>query len=109
MLKFEFKFEQNKKVSWICVKVTPLNRLEYYKNLGVGIISFGSILFSVKMFELFTEKKKRKCPVQLGQRGHSARPRASSPASRAPARACQVFKPDRRGPAVSGCEEGREG
>ena len=45
--------------------------------------------------------------MQLGQRGHSARPRASSPAARVPARARQVFKPDGRGPAVSGCE-GRE-
>ena len=109
MLKFEFKFEQNRKVSWMCVKVTPLNRLEYYKNLGVGIISFGPIFISVKMFEIITEKKRRKCPVQLGQSGHSARPRASSPAARAPARARQVFKPDGRGPAVSGYEEGERG
>ena len=107
MFKFEFKFEQNRKVSWICVKVTPLNRLEYYKNLGVGIISFGPIFISVKMFEIITERKRRKCPVQLGQSGHSARPRASSPAARAPARARQGFKPDGRGLVVSG-SEGRE-
>src|SRR6187399_2826428 len=104
LLKFEFKFEQNRKVSWMGVKVTPLNRLEYYKNLGVGIISFGPIFISVKMFEIITEKKRRKSPVQLGQRGHSARPRASSPAARVPACARQVFRPDGRGPAVSGCE-----
>ena len=79
LLKFEFKFEQNRKVSWLSVKVTPLNRLEYYKNLGVGIISFGPIFISVKMFEIITEKKRRKCPVQLGQRGHCARPRANQP------------------------------
>ena len=79
LLKFEFKFEQNRKVSWMCVKVTPLNRLEYYKNLGVGIISFGPIFISVKMFEIFTERIKRNAPVLLGQRGHSARPRANQP------------------------------
>src|SRR6187399_172290 len=107
MLKFEFKFEQNRKVSWICVKVTPLNRLEYYKILGVGIISFGLIFISVKLFEIITERIKRNGPVLLGQSGHSARPRVSSPAARVPARARQAFKPDGRGPAVSGCE-GRE-
>ena len=87
LLKFEFKFEQNRKVSWICVKVTPLNRLEYYKILGVGLISFGLILISVKLIELFTERIKRNGPVPLGQSSHSARPRASSPAARAPAHA----------------------
>ena len=66
LLKFEFKFEQNRKVSWTCVKVTPLNRLEYYKILGVGIISFGPIFFSVKMFEIITEKKKEKKPCASG-------------------------------------------
>ena len=60
LLKFEFKFEQNRKVSWMCVKVTPLNRLEYYKILGAGIISFGPIFISVKLFEVFTEKNKKK-------------------------------------------------
>ena len=87
MLKFEFKFEQNRKVSWICVKVIPLNRLEYYKILGVGINSFGLIFISVKLFETLQKRKRRKGPVQLGQDGHSARPRANSPAARAPARA----------------------
>ena len=66
MLKFEFKFEQNIKVSWICVKVTPLNRLEFYKILGVGINSFGHIFISVKLFEIFTEKNKRKRPYATG-------------------------------------------
>ena len=66
MLKFEFKFEQNRKVSWICVKVTPLNRLEYYKILGVGIISFGQIFISVKLFEIITEKEKKKMPSATG-------------------------------------------
>ena len=51
MLKFEFKFEQNIKVSWICVKVTPLNRLEYYKNLGVGINLFGQIFHPMEFLE----------------------------------------------------------
>ena len=69
MLKFEFKFEQNRKVSWMCVKVTPLNRLEYYKNLGVGIISFGPIFISVKMFEIITKKKKEKMPCATGLEG----------------------------------------
>ena len=107
LLKFEFKFEQNRKISWMCVKVTPLNRLEYYKNLGVGIISFGPIFISVKIFEVLQKRKRRKGPMQLGQDGHSARPRANNPAARAPARARQVFKPDGRGPAVSGFD-GRE-
>ena len=51
LFKFEFKFEQNRKVSWICVKVTPLNRLEYYKILGVGINLFGQIFNSVEFLE----------------------------------------------------------
>ena len=50
------------------MKVVPLNRLEYYKILGVGIILFGPLFFSVEMFKTITEKKKEKCPVQLGQR-----------------------------------------
>ena len=79
LLKFEFKFEQNRKVSWICVKVTPLNRLEYYKILGVGINLFGQIFISVKLIELIIERIKRNGPVPLGQSGHSARPRANSP------------------------------
>ena len=66
MLKFEFKFEQTRKVSWMCVKVTPLNRLEYYKILGVGINSFGHIFISVKLFEIFTEKEKEKRPCATG-------------------------------------------
>src|SRR6187401_1291983 len=90
LLKYEFIFEQNRKVSWICVKVTPLNRLEYYKILGVGINLFGQIFISVKLFEVLQKRKRRKGPVQLGHSGHSARPRANSPAARAPARARQV-------------------
>ena len=66
MFKFEFKFEQNRKGSWICVKVTPLNRLEFYKILGVGINSFGQILIFVKLFEIITEKNKRKRPRATG-------------------------------------------
>ena len=41
VFKFRFKFEQNRKGSWIWVKVIPLNRLEFYKFLGTGIIPFG--------------------------------------------------------------------
>ena len=66
MLKFEFKFEHNRKVSWIYVKVIPLNRLEYYKILGVGINLFGLIFISVKLFEIFTEKNKKKQPCATG-------------------------------------------
>ena len=66
MFKYEFKFELNRKGSWICVKVTPLNRLEFYKILGVGINSFGQIFISVKLFENFTEKNKKKRPCATG-------------------------------------------
>ena len=41
LLKFEFKFEQNRKGPWIWVKVTSLNRLDFYKFLGTGINLFG--------------------------------------------------------------------
>ena len=51
------------------MKVVPLNRLEYYKILGVGIISFGPIFISVKMFEIITEKKKEKKPCATGPEG----------------------------------------
>ena len=66
MFKYEFKFEQNRKGSWICVKVTPLNRLDFYKILGVGINSFGHIFISVKLFEIITEKEKEKRPCATG-------------------------------------------
>ena len=43
ILKFEFEYEQYIKVVWTCVKVLTLNRWDFYKNLGTGIIAFGLI------------------------------------------------------------------
>ena len=107
MFKYEFKFEQNRKGSWIWVKVTSLNRLDFYMFLGTGINSFGKIFNFVELFENPQKRKMKKGPVRLGQNGHSATgPGRTAHRTGASARA-RVFKPDGRGPAVSGCE-GRE-
>ena len=51
----------------------------------------------------------KKGPVHWARGVHSARPMRCSPTAREPARARQVFKPDGRGPWVSGTEEGERG
>ena len=51
MLKFEFKFEQHRKVGWACMKVTPLNRWDFYRISGTGIIAFGLIFNPVEFLE----------------------------------------------------------
>ena len=50
--KFEFKFEQYRKVQWMCMKITPINRWDYSKILGVGIIAFGLIFHHVEFLEM---------------------------------------------------------
>src|SRR6187399_84123 len=72
MFKYEFKFEQNRKGPWTCVRVTSLNRLDFYKFLGTGINSFGYIFNSVKLIENPQKRKMKKGYVPLGQNGHSA-------------------------------------
>ena len=74
------------------MKVVPLNRLEFYKILGVGINSFGHIFISVKLFELITEKKKRKGTVPLGQNSCSAAGPAREAAQRTGAYARASFQ-----------------
>ena len=51
IFKFEFEYEQYIKVVWTRVKVIPLNRWDFYKNLGTGIISFGLIFNPVEFLE----------------------------------------------------------
>ena len=99
MFKYVFKFEQNRKGPWTCVRVTSLNRLDFYKFLGTGINSFGYIFNSVELFENPQKRKMKKDSVPLGQNGHSAAGtgRISPPHGRQRAR--QVFRPDGRGPA----------
>ena len=43
IFKFEFEYEQYIKVGWSRMKVIPLIRWDFYKNLGTGIIAFGLI------------------------------------------------------------------
>ena len=98
MFKYEFKFEQNRKGPWTCVKVTSLNRLDIYKFLGTGINSFGYIFNSVELFEI-PQKKNEKGLCATGPK----RPQCNGPGRKQPtARRQRVpgfFKPDGRGPA----------
>ena len=54
------------------MKVAPLNRWDFYKNLGTGIISFGLIFNPVEFLEKLQKKKRKKATVQLGQNSRSA-------------------------------------
>ena len=76
MLKFEFEFEQYRKVGWACMKTTPLNRWDFYKILGTGIIAFGLIFNPVEFLEKGQKKKRRKGTVPAGpERPQCSRPR----------------------------------
>ena len=58
------------------MKVAPLNRLQYSRNLEIGINAFGLIFCPVEFLEIIQKRKKRNGAVPLGQRGHSSsRPR----------------------------------
>ena len=48
------------------MKVIPLNRWDFYKNLGTGIIAFGLIFNPVEFLEKGQKKKKRKGTVPAG-------------------------------------------
>src|SRR4051812_48267470 len=54
------------------MKVAPLNRLQYFRNLGIGI-NFLVIYFIMWNFWKSDRKEKgKRGTVQLGQKGHNA-------------------------------------
>ena len=104
------------------MKVVPLNRLQYSRNLEIGINAFGLIFCPVEFLEIIQKRKKRNGAVPLGQRGHSSsRPRGGGKPSprgrhiegvkaeyafsrrRIGARARARFKPDGWIPPVRAC------
>ena len=66
------------------MKTAPINRWDYYKNLGVGIIAFGLLFNPVDFFEKSQKKKRKKDTLQLGLFGHSA----AGPGGIQPAQGC---------------------
>ena len=54
------------------MKVTSINRWNYSKILGVGIIAFGLLFNPVDSLEKLQKKKREKATVQLGQKSCSA-------------------------------------
>ena len=85
------------------MKVIPLNRWDFYKILGTGIIAFGLIFNPVEFLEKGQKKKKRKGTMPAGpEQLQCSRPRGEKAQARQRAR--QIFKPDGRGPGVSGRE-----
>jgi len=68
------------------VKTALINRWDYYKNLGVGIIAFGLLFNHVEFLEKLQKKKRKKATVQLGLFGHSA----AGPGGIQPAQGCHV-------------------
>ena len=54
------------------MKVAPLNRWDFYKILGTGIVAFGLIFNPVEFLQVSKKGKRRSSTVQLGQKGHSA-------------------------------------
>ena len=68
------------------MKVAPLNRWDFYKNMGVGIIAFGLLFNPMDFLEKLQKKKRKKATVQLGLFGHSA----AGPEGIQPARGCHV-------------------
>ena len=68
------------------MKTAPINRWDYYKNLGVGIIAFGLLFNPVEFLEKLQKKKRKKATVQLGLFGHSA----AGPGGIQPAQGCHV-------------------
>ena len=103
------------------MKVAPLNRWQYSRNLEIGINAFGLIFCPVEFLEIIQKRKKRNGAVPLGQRGHSSsRPRGGKPSPRGRhiegvkaeyafsrrrigARARARFKPDGWIPPVRAC------
>ena len=103
------------------MKVAPLNRLQYSRNLEIGINVFGLIFCPVEYLEIIQKRKKNNGAVLLGQRGHgSSRPRGGKPSPRGRhvegvkaeyafsrrrigARARARFKPDGWIPPVRAC------
>jgi len=82
------------------MKVAPLNRWDFYKILGTGIIAFGLLFNSVEFLQFSRKRKKGNNTVQLGQKSRSAAGPAKVAAQRTGARARARFKPDGRGPGV---------
>ena len=108
MLKFKFKFEQRRKVGLIRVETAPINRWDYYKNLGVGIIAFGLLFNPVEFLEKLQKKEKEKGHCATGpEQPQCTGPEAIRP-RRAERRAHARFEPDGRGPGGSE-REGGEG
>ena len=69
------------------MKVAPLNRLQYSRNLEIGINAFGLIFCLVEFLEIIQKRKKKNGAVPLGQRGHSnSRPRGETQPTRPPRR-----------------------
>ena len=94
------------------MKVSPLNRLQYFRNLGVEINLFGQIFISVEILEIYWKRKRKKghCSCWAGAATGQRPSQRGGPAQ--PTRARQVFKPDGRGLASvregAGEEEDRE-
>ena len=83
------------------MKVIPLNRWDFYKILGTGIIAFGLIFNHVEFLEMRLKRKRKRALCLLGQNSCSAAGPEGKRPKRAGARARQVFKPDGRGLGVS--------
>ena len=54
------------------MKVVALNRWDFYKILGTGIVAFGLIFNPMEFLQVSRKTKRRSSTVQLGQKGHSA-------------------------------------
>ena len=62
------------------MKVAPLNRWDFYKILGTGIVAFGLIFNHVEFLEKSQKKEKRKGTVPAGPKQlQCSRPRGERP------------------------------
>ena len=86
IFKFEFEYEQYIKVGWSWIKVIPLNKWDFYKNLGTGIVAFGLIFNRMEFLQVSEKKKIRSSTVQQGLFGHNA----AGPGGIQPAQGCHV-------------------
>src|SRR4051812_20515500 len=84
------------------MEVAPLNRLQYSRNLEIGIKSFGQIMCPVEFLQCRRKRKKRNGNAPRGKTSRSATAPAGGPPQpgQRPARARppSQFKPDGRGP-----------
>ena len=89
------------------MKVIPLNRWDFYKILGIGIIAFGLIFNPVEFLGRWQKKKRKKGYCATGpEQPQCTGPEAIRP-RRAEWHAHARFEPDGRDPVVS--EREREG